>query len=93
MRASKDKVTLKYSKSRQEFVVNYPEYKNRNGKITASFLSGIFDMAEARAKELGFDTLGEYFKSGGFDIETFKISINAKMGQKINIREDDRCFT
>lgn len=93
MKRSKEKVTLKYSKAEKEFLVKYPEYKNRNGRITGNFFSGLLDMAEQRVKELGSENLKDYFEKGGFDIETFTISISAKMGQKVNERIDGRKFT
>lgn len=85
---SKEKVTLKYSNDRNEFILTYPEYTNRNGKITANFISSLYDLAESKANELGYKNLSDYFECGGFDIKTFTISVNAKLGQTINKRCD-----
>ena len=86
----KEKVTLKYSKARKEFIVRYPEYTNRNGGITGSFFSHLYDLAESRVIDLGYESLRDYFDKGGFDIDTFTISINAKIGQTQNIRNDGK---
>lgn len=93
MKRSPEKVTLKYSKSRSEFILRYPEYTNRNGKITANFISGIFDFAQKEVERLGYKNLKDYFEVGGFDVETFTISINAKVGQKTNKRCDGRVLS
>ena len=86
----KEKVTLKYSKARKEFIVRYPEYTNPNGNITGLFFSHIYDLAQSKANDLGYESLRDYFDKGGFDIDTFTISINAKIGQIQNIRTDGK---
>ena len=93
MKQSKEKVTLKYSKKEQDFITKYPEYKNRNGRITGNFLLGLLELAEETVISRGNESLRDYFDKGGFDIETFKISINAKQGQTNNERVDGRKFT
>lgn len=86
----KEKVTLKYSKARKDFISRYPEYSNRNGEITGLFFTNLYYLAESKANELGYDSLRDYFDKGGFDIDTFTISINAKIGQSQNIRTDGK---
>lgn len=93
MKRNPEKVTLRYSKKEKDIVTSYPEYKNRNGKITANILYTFYEMAEKYAKENGYKDLREYFDKGGFDFETFTISINAKNGQTQNIRVDGRVFS
>jgi hypothetical protein len=93
MKRNPEKVTLRFSKKENDIVTSYPEYKNRNGKITANILYTFYEMAEKYAKENGYKDLREYFDKGGFDFETFTISINAKNGQTQNIRVDGRVFS
>jgi general stress protein 26 len=65
--------------------------KNRNGKITAHFFDTIIKLAtDYVTKEMKYKNLRDYFESGGFDPDTFTISINAKIGQTLNLREDGR---
>lgn len=93
MKRNPEKVTLRYSKKIKDIGLTYPEYTNRNGKITANILLHIYQMAENYAKESGHKNLKEYFDKGGFDFETFTISINAKNNQTQNIRVDGRVFS
>lgn len=86
----KEKVTLKYSKSKKDFISRYPEYKNRNGEITGLFFTSLYQLAESKVIDLGYESLRDYFDKGGFDIDTFTISINAKIGQTQNIRSDGK---
>lgn len=90
-RRAKEKVTAKWNKKEKDWFYRYPEYKNRNGRITAHFLDTIIHLAEEYAiKELKCKSLRDYFEGGGFDPDTFTISINAKIGQTLNLREDGR---
>lgn len=72
------KVTLKWSEKQQDFIVRYPEMPNRNGRITGSFFCHITEMAEDYAKKIGYESLKDYFSKGGFDINTFRITIELK---------------
>lgn len=92
MKRNPEKVTLRYSKRQKDIVTSYPEYTNRNGKITANILYTFYEIAEKYAKERGCKDLREYFDKGGFDFETFTISINAKNNKTQNIRVDGRVF-
>jgi general stress protein 26 len=88
MSKTKEKVTAKWNKKEKDWFFRYPEYQNRNGKITAHFFDGMIKYADDYAKELGYEDLRDYFEKGGFDPDTFEIKIHAKLGQKYNIRSD-----
>lgn len=91
MKRSKEKVTAKWSKREKDWLYRYPEYKNRNGRKTAHFFDTIIKMANDYAVEkLGYKNLRDYFESGGFDPDTFTISINAKVGYTDNISIDNK---
>ncbi len=85
---AKEKVTAKWSKKENDWLIRWPEYKNRNGKITANFISGMIEYANNYVKQLGCKDLRDYFESGGFDPDTFEIKIHAKLGQIKNTRID-----
>jgi len=71
------KVTARWSKKENDWVFKYPEMGNRNGRITAHFLNGMIARADSYCKEsLKTKGLRDYFISGGFDPDTFTISIN-----------------
>lgn len=84
MKRSKEKVTLKWSKNESDWIVKYPEWKNRNARITGSaFCSMIQEFEKFMAKNwegkpTGFTNLRDYLSDGGFDPDTFTISVNAK---------------
>ena len=88
MEKAKEKVTAKWNKKEQDWFFRFPEYQNRNGKITASFINGMIEYANNYAKKLGCKDLRDYFESGGFDPDTFEIKIHAILGQTKNIRSD-----
>lgn len=79
MKRRKEKVTAKWNKKEKDWFYRYPEYKNRNGRITAHFFDEIIRMADEYCqKHLNKNGIRDYFKSGGFDPDTFTISINAR---------------
>lgn len=87
MKRSKEKVTLKWSKSQKDWVARYPEWKNRNGKITGNtFFLMIQKFEEFMTRDWAgqrldnnFINFRDYLESGGFDPDTFTISVNAKL--------------
>jgi hypothetical protein len=72
---SKEKVTVKWSNKEKDWVSKFPEWENRNGKITGN---AFFTMIQEFEKFIGKDLRG-YLSSGGFDPDTFTISVNAKV--------------
>jgi len=81
---SKEKVTVKWSKKEKDWVSKYPEWKNRNAIITGN---AFFDMIRKfeefmskdwEGKPTRFKSLREYLSEGGFDPDTFTISVHAK---------------
>lgn len=85
MKRSKEKVTLKWSKREKDWVSKYPEWKNRNAKITGNaFFDMIRKFEEFISKDwqgnpTEFTNLRDYLSRGGFDPDTFTISVNAKL--------------
>ena len=82
---SKEKVTVKWSKKEKCWISKYPEWKNRNGRITGnSFFNMIRLFDESISKDwegnpTQYDSLRDYLDKGGFDPDTFTISVNAKI--------------
>lgn len=85
MKRSKEKVTVKWSKKEKDWVSKYPEWENRNARITGN---AFFDMIRKfeefmskdwQGKPTGFTNLRDYLSNGGFDPDTFTISVNAKL--------------
>jgi hypothetical protein len=76
-----DKVTVKWSKKESDWQSRYPEMPNRNGRITGNaFFTMIRVFEESMSKDwegkpTGFTNLRDYLKSGGFDPDTFCISV------------------
>jgi hypothetical protein len=89
MKKCKERVWSKWSKKESDWIFRYPEYKNSNGRITAKFISGMIETADNTVRSLGYENLRDYFEKGGFDPDTFTISINAKHGSN-NIRVDGK---
>lgn len=83
MKRSKEKVTVKWSKKENDWVSRYPEWPNRNGRITGNaFFSMIQEFEKFMSKNwegkpTGFTNLRDYLISGGFDPDTFTITVNA----------------
>ena len=81
---SKEKVTVKWSKKERDWITRYPEWKNRNGRITGCSLLHMiakweeFHSKDWEGKPTGFISLRKYLEEGGFDPDTFTISVNAK---------------
>jgi len=84
-RRSKEKVTVKWSKKEKDWVSKYPEWENRNGRITGnSFFNMIRLFDESISKDWEgnpgeYKSLRDYLETGGFDPDTFTISVNAKI--------------
>lgn len=77
-------VTVKWSRKQKEWISKYPEWENRNARITGN---AFFEMIRAfenfmskdwEGKPTGFKNLREYLSSGGFDPDTFTISVKIK---------------
>lgn len=76
---------MKWSKKEKCWISKYPEWENRNGRITGnSFFNMITMFDESISKNLEgnptqYDSLRDYLDKGGFDPDTFTISVNAKI--------------
>lgn len=70
----KEKVTVKWSKKEESWISRYPEWQNRNAKILGN---NFFGMIEEFEKYKG-KSLREFLEEGGFDPDTFTISVKAK---------------
>lgn len=83
--AKKQKVTLKWSKKEKDWQSRYPEWENRNGRITGNaFFEMIRKFEQSMSKDwegkpTGFVSLRKYLEDGGFDPDTFTISVSAKV--------------
>jgi len=77
-----EKVTVKWSKKEQDWISKYPEMPNRNGRITGNaFFLMIqkfeeFMRTDWEGKSTGFTSFRTYLKDGGFDPDSFTISVN-----------------
>jgi hypothetical protein len=84
MTKSKEKVVVKWSKKENDWLSKYP---NRNGRITGnSFFTMIKQFEEFMSKDwqgkpTGFTSLRDYLSDGGFDPDTFTISVHAKIDE------------
>lgn len=82
------KVTVKWSKREKDWQSRYPEWENRNARITGnSFFIMIQKFEEFMSKDwqgkpTGFTNLRDYLSNGGFDPDTFTISVKAKKTNK-----------
>lgn len=85
---SKEKVTVKWSKKENDWLSKYPEWENRGARITGNaFFTMIRKFEEFMSKDwegkpTDFKSLREYLSNGGFDPDTFTISVNAKIKDK-----------
>ena len=79
-----EKVTVKWSKKEKDWMSRYPEWENRNARIMGN---AFFDMIKQfensmsknwEGKPTGFTNLRDYLSDGGFDPDTFTISVKAK---------------
>ncbi len=74
---SKEKVTLKWSKKENDFIARYPEWKNRNGRITGIAFGNMIRVFEEsmsknwKGEKTDFTTLRKYLSDGGFDSRPF----------------------
>lgn len=79
-----NKVIVKWSKKKNDWVSKYPEWENRNARITGNSFFGMIQAWEQsmskdwEGKPTGFTTLRDYLDKGGFDANTFTISVKAK---------------
>ena len=84
MAKRKERVTVKWSKKENDWQSRYPEWENRNARITGNcFFTMISKWEEFMSKNwegkpTGFTTLRKYLEEGGFDPDTFTISVYAK---------------
>jgi len=84
MAKRKERVTVKWSKKENDWQSKYPEWENRNARITGnSFFNMITKWEEFMSKDwegkpTGFVSLRQYLENGGFDPDTFTISVYAK---------------
>ncbi len=76
------KVTVKWSKRENDWISNYP---SRNARITGN---SFFDMIQKfeefmskdwQGKPTEFTNLRDYLSNGGFDPDTFTISVKEKL--------------
>ena len=75
MKRSNEKVIVKWSKKESDWVSKYPEWENRNARILGN---NFFTMIEEFEKWKG-ESLIQVLINGGFDPDTFTISVNAKL--------------
>lgn len=79
-----EKVTVKWSKREKDWQSRYPEWENRNARILGnSFFNMIRVFEDSMSKDwqgkpTGFKSLRDYLSEGGFDPDTFTISVKAK---------------
>jgi hypothetical protein len=85
MSKHRKKVTVKWSKKENDWISNYPDWENRNARITGnSFFTMIEKFEEFMSKDwqgkpTGFTNLRDYLSNGGFDPDTFTISVKEKL--------------
>lgn len=75
MKRSKEKVTVKWSKKESDWVSKYPDWENRNARILGN---NFFEMIKEFEKWKG-ESLRQVLINGGFDPDTFTISVNANL--------------
>jgi hypothetical protein len=80
MKRSKEKVTVKWSKIEGDWVSRYPEWENRNARILGN---NFFIMIQEFEKWKG-ESLRQVLINGGFDPDTFTISVNAKVKDDVS---------
>ena len=82
---SKEKITIKWSRKGKCWIAKFPEWGNRNASILSKNLLSMINLYEEDMKKLfkndpeRFKSLYDYISEGGFDPETFSISVNAKI--------------
>ena len=84
MRKSREKVVVKWSKKEKDWQSRYPEWPNRNARITGNMFFNMIRVLEEHmsknweGKPTEFISLRDYLEKGGFDPDTFTISVKAK---------------
>ena len=84
MKRSKQKVTVKWSKKEKDWISKYPEWKNRNARITGNAFFDMIRLFEEfmskdwNGKPTGFIDFRKYLSDCGFDPDTFSITVYAK---------------
>lgn len=87
----KNKVVLKWSKKRKDWEVNHPEWPSRNADIIGDALFEMIARFEKfmstnwEGKPTGFTNLRDYLERGGFDPDTFTISVKGPTEENKNI--------
>lgn len=80
----RERVIVKWSKKENDWISKYPEWKNRNAKIAGNAFFTMIDQFEKlmrtnwEGKPTGFVNLRQYLIDGGFDPDTFVISVKAQ---------------
>lgn len=91
---SNEKVIVKWSKRENDWITIYPEWENRNGRITGqAFFEMIrrfedFMSKDYQGKPTKFTNLRDYLSSGGFDPNTFTISVKAKIKENRSLNKN-----
>ena len=77
---SKEKVTLKWSKKENDWISKYPKGENNsNGKVVGySFFHMIRLFDDWIGEEGKYKDIRDYLDKGGFDPDTFSITVHAK---------------
>lgn len=82
---SKQKVTVKWSKKENDWQSKYPEWENRNARIPGNAFFSMISYFEEKMRSnykgepTGFKDFRTYLSEGGFDPDTFTISVCAKI--------------
>lgn len=88
--SSKEKVTVKWSKKEKDWVSKYPEWKNRNARIVGNSLFNMIRLFDENisknweGKPTEYKSLRDYLEKGGFDPDTFTITVKAKKNNNEN---------
>lgn len=83
-----ERVVVKWSKKENDWISKYPEWPNRNARITGNaFFTMIqefekFMRSNWEGKPTGFISLRQYLKDGGFDPDSFTIFVKAATQQE-----------
>ena len=84
---SKEKITLKWSKKERDWISHWPEWENGNARaVSHCFFNMIRKYEEFMSynwegKRTEFKSLRDHLIEGGFDPDTFTISVNAKLNK------------
>ena len=73
--SQRKKVIVKWSTRENDWVSHYPEWENRNARILGN---NFFEMIKEFEKWKG-ESLRQVLINGGFDPDTFTISVKAKV--------------